>query len=224
VGRVGRVGSVGFVGRVGRVGKRLFIAVDIDEATRAQVGRISTGLRDAIETHTKISWVRPDRMHLTLHFFGSADGALEEGVRVALAHPIAQPAFNLSFDGLGCFPERGSPRVLWLGVRDGLEALRRLHAVFVGLDLSRALPERTNEPFTPHLTLARFRDRVPKAKLAEITSIPASAGPSRIDRVTLYESRLSPASLDSRSGRPEAARRAGPTYIPLVAALLARSG
>ena len=197
------------------MGKRLFIAVDIDEATRAQVGRISTELRDAIEAHTKISWVRPDRMHLTLHFFGSADGALEERVRGALAHPIAQPAFNLSFDGLGFFPERGSPRVLWLGVRDGLEALRRLHT---------ALAEPTNELFTPHLTLARFRDRVPKAKLAEITSIPASAGPSRIDRVTLYESRLSPASLDSRSGRPEAARRAGPTYIPLVAALLARSG
>jgi len=139
-------------------------------------------------------------MHLTLHFFGSADGALEERVRGALAHPIAQPAFDLSFDGLGFFPERGSPRVLWLGVRDGLEALRRLHT---------ALAEPRHEPFTPHLTLARFRDRVPKAKLAEITSIPASAGPSRIDRVTLYESRVSPA---------------GPTYIPLAEALLARSG
>jgi len=201
---------------VGSVGKRLFIAVDIDETTRAQVGRISTGLRDVMEAQPAafrerrrgLSWVRPDRMHLTLHFFGSADGALEERVRGALARPIAQPAFDLSFDGLGCFPERGSPRVLWLGVAAGLEQLHRLHADFVGLDLSRALPERTNEPFTPHLTLARFRDRVPKVKLAEITSIPASAGPSRIDRVTLYESRLSP----------------GPTYIPLAEALLARSG
>jgi 2'-5' RNA ligase len=207
------------------VGKRLFIAVDLDEATRGQVGRISTGLRDALETQTKAhsgrsrgaSWVRPDRMHLTLQFFGSADDALEARVRGALAHPIAEPAFDLSFDGLGFFPERGSPRVLWLAVRDGLAALRRLHALFVGLDLtfigldlSRALPERTKEPFTPHLTLARFRDRVPRGKLAEITSIPASAGPSRIDRVTLYESRLSPT--------------AGPTYIPLAEALLPRSG
>ena len=204
------------MGRVGSVGKRLFIAVDIDEATRAQVGRISTGLRDAIEAQTRacpersrgVSWVRPDRMHLTLHFFGSADGALEERVRGALAHPIAQPAFDVFFDGVGFFPERGSPRVLWLGVREGSEALRRLHAVLVGLDSSRALPERTNEALTPHLTLARFRDRVPKAKLAEISGIPASAGPSRIDRVTLYESRLSP----------------GPAYIPLAEALLARSG
>ena len=50
-------------------GKRLFIAVDIDEPTREQVDRISMGLREAFG-HTKASWVRPDRMHLTLQFFG----------------------------------------------------------------------------------------------------------------------------------------------------------
>jgi 2'-5' RNA ligase len=185
---------------VGSAGKRLFIAVDIDESTRAQVGRISTELRDAIGTHAKASWVRPDRMHLTLQFCGSADAAVEERLRAALAQPIPQGAFDVSFDGVGFFPERGSPRVLWLAVRDGLEALRRLHTV---------LAEPTNDTFTPHLTLARFKDRVPKAKLAELTSISALAGPSRIDRVTLYESRMSPA---------------GPTYVPLAEALLTRSG
>ena len=211
---------MGRVGDRGDRGKRLFIAVDIDEATREQVGRISTGLREVIETHTKASWVRPDSMHLTLHFFGSADAALEQRVRAALAHPIREAPFDLSFHGLGFFPERGSPRVLWLGIRDGLAALRRIQTALVGRDLSRALPGAENEPFTPHLTLARLREPVPRTKMAEIIDIPASAGPSRIDRVTLYESRLSPASLDLRSGRPEVARRAGPAYIPLAEALL----
>jgi len=227
------------VGAGGIVGKRLFIAVDIDDATREQIGRISSGLRETIDTLAKASWVRPDRMHLTLHFFGDADAALEQRVREALAHPIAEPAFDLSFQGLGCFPERGSPRVLWLGIRDGAGALRRIHTALAGRGLRRALPERANEPFTPHLTLARFRpstrardalrplearERILRAKSAEIADIPAFAGPSRIDRVTLYESRLSPASLDLRSGRPEVARRAGPTYLPLAEALLTGSG
>jgi 2'-5' RNA ligase len=185
--------------------KRLFIAVDIDEATRAQVGRISARLRDAIEIQTKGSWVRPERMHLTLQFCGDADAALEERLRAALAHPIPQAAFDVSFDRVGCFPEHGSPRVLWLGVAAGLEQLRCLHAVFARLDVSRALPERMTESFTPHLTLARFRDRVTRGALAGIAGIPASAGPSRIDRVTLYESRLSPA---------------GPAYVPLAEAPL----
>ncbi len=109
------------------MGKRLFIAVDIDEATREQVDRISSGVRARMAIgRMKASWVRPDRMHLTLQFFGDADAALEQRMRDALAEHITEAPFDVSFEGLGIFPERGSPRVLWLGLRDGVEALRRI--------------------------------------------------------------------------------------------------
>jgi 2'-5' RNA ligase len=182
--------------------KRLFIAVDIDDATRAQVGRISASLREAVDVHTKTSWVRPERMHLTLHFLGDVDDTFESRVRQALTNPIRVAPFDVTFDRLGVFPERGSPRVLWLGILDGLDSLRRIEKGLID-DLGRERDHRG--PFTPHLTLARFRDRVSHAALAEIGRIPASAGPSRIDRVTLYESRLSPA---------------GPAYVPLAEAPL----
>jgi len=187
---------------VGIVGKRLFIAVDIDDATREQVRRIASGVREQIASAARASWVRPDRMHLTLQFFAGADDTLEQRVRAALAHMPRETAFDLTLEGLGCFPDRGSPRVLWLGVGDGVPELRRIQNA-----LGRALgvsPEH-GESFTPHLTLARFRDRVPRALLAQIDDIRAYAGPSLIDRVTLYESRLSPA---------------GPTYLPLAQAPL----
>ena len=198
------------------MGKRLFIAVDIDEVTRQQIGSLASSLRSRIEANTRVSWVRAERMHLTLLFFGSADAPLEERVRHALAKPIGEPTFDISFQGLGFFPERGSPRVLWLGIREGALALRRVHAA---LDARLALPwepgsssadlqigeQEGERRFAPHLTLARFRERTSRAQVAEIAHIPAHAGPSRIDRVTLYESRLSPA---------------GPTYLPLAEALL----
>ena len=190
--------------------KRLFIAVDIDGATRAQIERLSAGVRDAMGTHSRASWVRAERMHLTLHFLGNVEEAVEQRVRGVLAKPIGETPFDVTFDGLGFFPERGSPRVVWLGIRQGLAPLRRiwsrvgLELTGAGLDLSRALLTDAAS-FTPHLTLARLRDHVPRGKLAGITQIRASAGPSRIDRVTLYESRLSPA---------------GPTYVPLAVALL----
>jgi 2'-5' RNA ligase len=190
------------------VEKRLFIAVDIDETTRAQVGRLAAEVRAAVEPYAKASWVRPDRMHLTLHFLGNVDDAFEQRVRRTFAHPIPIDPFAVAFHGFGIFPERGSPRVLWLGIANGLEQLRCLHGVFVGLDSSRALPQPPTESFTPHLTLARFRDRVSRSSITGIARIPASAGPTRIDRVTLYESRLSPA---------------GPSYIPLAEAQLTRS-
>ena len=182
--------------------KRLFIAVDIDEATREQVGRISSMLRDAIDGGMRASWVRPDRMHLTLHFFGGTDAALEQRALDVLAQPIRESPFEVTFDRLGFFPDRGSPRVVWLGIRDGLEPLRRIQKSLI--DEMHVRPDHDG-PFTPHLTLARIRDRVPHAKFAEMGAIRPHAGPSRIDRVTLYESRLSPA---------------GPTYVPLAAAHL----
>jgi 2'-5' RNA ligase len=155
-------------------------------------------------------------MHLTLHFEGHADDEMVQRLFAALAEPFDEAPFTLSFFGLGLFPAHGSPRVLWLAIRDGFSELQRLEQMLagriagrdgVGRDFSRALPR--PQPFKPHLTLARFRDRVPRARLREITDIRALAGPCRIDRVTLYESRLSPA---------------GPTYVRLAESALAGPG
>jgi len=171
-----------------RVAKRLFIAADIDEHTRDEIGGISRAVRAAVGTSVKASWVHPDRMRLTLCFFGTADAALEHRITEALVEPVGEHPFDLSFEGLGFFPERGSPRVLWLAVDCGGRELCRIQQMLQHrLEL---LPER--EEFRPHLTLARIKERVPRADVAKIADIAASAGPSRIDRVTLYESRLSP--------------------------------
>jgi 2'-5' RNA ligase len=169
------------------VPKRLFIAVDIDAATREQIGAISAAIRAAVDA--RASWVRPDRMHLTLQFFAAADDALEDRINGALTEPLRARSFDIAFDGCGLFPERGSPRVLWLGIGAGLADIQRVQ---------REVQDRLHLPaergvFVPHLTLARFRDRVPRGRVAGMGDIPARAGPSRIDRVTLYESHLSPA-------------------------------
>jgi 2'-5' RNA ligase len=173
------------------VGKRLFVAVDVDDQTRDAVDHLSRGLRQdsAIQKLGRASWVGKDRMHLTLHFVADADAGTERLLLDALGQLGPHSPFNLTFRGLGFFPERGAPRVLWLGIADGLHELQAIHA-----ELDRRLtPGRpSGESFHPHLTLARFRDRVSRGRVAEMAAFPAAAGPSRIDRVTLYESRLSP--------------------------------
>jgi 2'-5' RNA ligase len=183
------------------VGKRLFVAVDVDDPTRDAVDHLSLALQQeaVIQKLGRASWVSRNRMHLTLHFVADADPGSERLLLDALEHPIPRSPFNLTFQGLGFFPERGAPRVLWLGISEGLDHLRAIHS-----ELGRRL-ERSREPFHPHLTLARFRDGVPRARVAEMAAFPAAAGPSLIDRVTLYESRLSPK---------------GPTYTALAQAPL----
>ena len=150
---------------------------------------------------TKATWVRPDRMHLTLQFFAAAEPPVEARIMTALAEPISERPFDLSFETLGMFPEHGSPRVLWLAIRRGAAELGRVQQI---LQSRLAMPPE-RERFKAHLTLARFRERVSRGKIAEIGKRPASAGPTRIDRVTLYESRLSPA---------------GPAYFRLAEAFL----
>ena len=190
--------------------KRLFVAVDIDDATRAQIASVTDALTVRLKPDTtgvRMTWVRPDRLHLTLEFFGGADAALERQILASLAQPFLIAPFDLAFDGLGFFPPRGAPRVLWVGVSEGLAELRELHA-----ELQRRLtphgPAKTGHlgEFHPHLTLARFRDRAARPDAAKLAKIDAFAGPCRIDRVTLYESRLSPS---------------GPAYTALAQAALA---
>jgi RNA 2',3'-cyclic 3'-phosphodiesterase len=186
--------------------KRLFVAVDVDAPVRDAIGRISTELQYRVPPRMRVSWVRPDRMHLTLHFFGEVNASQEQSILDALAPPVLHPAFDVSFEGLGLFPPRGSPRVLWLGVRHGVDELQRLQkAVLQRVHQVVPLRPGDNDAYRPHLTLARFRDRPSRPGVAEIISIRAYTGPFRIDRVTLYESRLSPA---------------GPTYFRLADAPL----
>ena len=184
--------------------KRLFAAVDVDESTRAAIAALSATLKDeaaAALNRTRITWVHADRLHLTLEFFGDASEALEQCVMTALAAPFSVAPFRLAFDGLGVFPRSGPPRVLWLGIGEGLTGLRALHGELRARLGDAAMPA---DDFNPHLTLARVRDRVPRLEVKAIAQTKAAAGPCSIDRVTLYDSHLSPK---------------GPTYTRVAQAL-----
>jgi len=101
-----------------------------------------------------------ESVHLTLAFLGEVEdsrvprlsGCLREGL-----HGLRRPV--LALDGTGCFPRRGSERVLWFGLRElemgGLEGLwRRTCQVLEGGGFERA---RAGERFVPHLSVARVR-------------------------------------------------------------------
>lgn len=134
---------------------RLFVALDLPQAVKQSLEPLAKGLGD-------VRWLAPEQQHLTLRFIGDvANGALHE-VAEALATVPAQP-FAVTLKGLGHFPPRGEPRVLWVGVEKNAElaGLKRR--------IDRALREAGMPPdarkFAPHVTIARMREPLSPTRL-----------------------------------------------------------
>ena len=164
---------------------RLFVAIDFPETVNRRLAGLAGGVRGA-------RWLPPEQFHLTLRFIGEVEGGALADIAEALSAIRAAP-FTVRLAGVGHFPRRGQPRVLWAGVEDGprhpglaglnakIEArLRRL-----GLE-----PERRN--FAPHVTLARLK----QVTLGRVRDFLADHGDFiteslAIDEFHLYSSTLS---------------------------------
>ena len=87
---------------------RLFIAVDLPDTIKENLESMSFGIPGA-------KWVRPEQLHLTVRFIGEVDGALFRDIKNILDE-VSAAAFSLQLKGVGYFPPRGAPRVLWVGL------------------------------------------------------------------------------------------------------------
>lgn len=182
---------------------RLFIAVELSPAALAAAADMSRALQryvSDVAPKARLTWVPAERMHLTIRFLGEVDDGTRAAVESALAAPLDASAFTLTQGGVGAFPPRGAPRVLWLGIEQGLTELTRLEReVTQRLQIAGIPPD--SHAFNPHLTLARVRNpqglRLPGQRDGVARS---GHGTTLIDAITLFESRLSPK---------------GPTYTPL---------
>jgi RNA 2',3'-cyclic 3'-phosphodiesterase len=187
---------------------RLFVAVDLSEDARramaAEQQRIAAALA---EPKTRLTWVRPDHMHVTLVFLGEVEDARVPLVVDAIACDVDAPAFDITFSGAGVFPPHRAPRALWVGVGAGASALTALHREFA----QRVAPtgvELDDRPFSPHLTLGRWRtSRSSDGRRALAAAGQGPIARMRVAGATLYQSHLS---------------SSGPTYIAHARANLTR--
>jgi 2'-5' RNA ligase len=175
---------------------RLFVALDLDTTIRSAAATLSGALRArALEQapRARLTWVAPERLHITLVFIGALEAERAAAVTAVLAPPLASPPFIVEAGGVGAFPARGRPRVLWAGVGRGSGQLAAI-ATDVQHRLSSAGVTVEERPLTPHLTLARVRDGIglhPARLFAGFEDTPL--GEMTVSAITLFESRLSPA-------------------------------
>jgi RNA 2',3'-cyclic 3'-phosphodiesterase len=138
---------------------RCFIAIELDESTQRELGKIQSRLRDEAGLKDRsINWVRPENIHLTLKFLGEVDDADIPLVCEAASSAAGEfLPFEFEIGSVGCFPPGGSARVLWAAVTAGEEQIVPIHRKLDELLHKLGFPLEGRR-FAAHLTLARIKN------------------------------------------------------------------
>lgn len=158
---------------------KLFAAIRPTQKIIRTLTRLQRGVSGA-------RWSDPEKLHITLGYFGEVDDERAEMLDTELAR-IRLTGFDVSLSGAGHFG-RTEPHAIWVGV-DPSEPLSALHrhcrraARYCRIDME-------TRAFMPHITLAYLRPHpnIPRIINFEKRLAMFKAGPFLVDEVGLYSS------------------------------------
>jgi 2'-5' RNA ligase len=159
---------------------RLFVAIELPDATKRELTGTIERLRDAIGGDA-LRWVRPEGIHVTLKFLGAVEPDRVEAIHTALRIALGDVAtFALRPEGVGSFGGRRNLRVVWVGVGGDTSALSNAAAAVERALAPLGFPAE-QRAFNAHLTLARVRDDAPAPERERIHAALASCRPSAFE-------------------------------------------
>jgi len=178
---------------------RSFLAIELPKPILKKIEEVQGDLRS---THADVRWVNPEKIHLTLKFFGNIEESRIDPIFKSIEEPIRNTLpFSLKVQGVGAFPNLKNPRVIWIGLVNGREVLISFQKqIEAQLEKIGIQPE--DRPFHPHLTLGRMKSSRGKEELAGRMEKHKEEefGDFQVERVVLFKSDLRPT---------------GPIYTPL---------
>jgi 2'-5' RNA ligase len=169
---------------------RLFLAINLTPEVRHTIAEAAAPLKALAP---ELSWVKEDKIHLTVKFLGEQPEEMAAKVTEAMRSVgTRNRTIDVEIGGVGAFPNFRRPRVVWIGVTPDPK-LELLHHDVESACESLGLPV-DGKPFRPHLTLARVKSRAtdPRAlrDLASAAKEVAYVEEVVIDAVDLMESEL----------------------------------
>ncbi len=147
---------------------RTFIAVELEPTLRDRCMALQEKLSRA---GTEVKWVERENIHVTLLFLGEVQDREIPAVCKAVATVASEQAgFELTLQGVGCFPNARRPRVVWVGVGQGEAELIALHDALEPPLLDLGCYRREERQYTPHITLGRVKGEGPADQLVQALS------------------------------------------------------
>src|ERR1043166_7801774 len=129
---------------------RCFIGIALPDPVRGLLVRVQEALRRA---DADVKWVEEENLHLSMKFLGNVtDEQVARLTELLTIEAARWPAMKLTYAGVGTFPDRGDPRVVWAGATGDLEKLAGLAAAVERAAEQVGVP-REGRPFVAHLTL-----------------------------------------------------------------------
>jgi 2'-5' RNA ligase len=168
---------------------RCFVAIALPPPVKKLLVQVQEALRRA---DADVKWVEEENLHLSLKFLGEVDvDALSRLKGILSVEALRWPAMSLRYAGVGAFPERGEPRVLWAGCGGDVEKLAALAAAVERAAEQVGVP-REHKPFVAHLTIGRVKSgrnaKRLQAAIAHQREVPL--GDDRVKEFVLYASTL----------------------------------
>lgn len=173
---------------------RLFLAVSPDAPARLRIDALHADVERAIgDAAPALRWVAAAVAHLTVHFLGEVDPGRLRALVASLESAVPLPAFALGLGPPEVSPLSGPPRVVWMPVTTGADRLTEVHRT-LGERIVREGIAVERRPFTPHLTIARVREREAgraRALRGRLDDLRVAPIGWPVDHVTLFRSDLS---------------------------------
>ena len=170
---------------------RSFLAIELPKLILKKIEEVQRDLRS---TRADVRWVNPEKIHLTLKFFGNIEESRIDPIFKSIEEPIRNtPPYSIEVKGVGAFPQLRNPRVIWIGLVNGKEILTSFQKQ-IETQLEKIGFQTENRPFHPHLTLGRMKSsrgreemvgRMEKHREEEF-------GDFQVERVILFKSDLKP--------------------------------
>ena len=177
---------------------RAFVALPLEDAARAAIGKLIDELRSSgMGTKQRVRWVERDNIHLTLKFLNAIEEQQVKRVTEAMDTLKGMKAFRIELHTIDAFPSLARPRVLWIGI----EQQEQVKALFDRLEVSLHDLNREDRPFTAHITIGRIDGTVDSRGLEKIKKVwdDTMISNSFVDRVVLFQSILGPKGAVYRS-------------------------
>lgn len=166
---------------------RLFIAVWLSDKMKDEVARYINNVREQIPG---FKWSAPEQLHFTLRFLGETPENQIDSLNEALqSAAVGLSPFELRLGKPGHFPERGNPRILWIGLSEGEKELGNLAGLVEAACIRAGFPA-ADRPFKPHLTLARAKEG--RKGLKTLEPMVSWQSGTLVTGFTLVESKLQP--------------------------------